>query len=125
VKHRDVKFSPLTEIDPPKKPKSKVEFWDPEIIPDALKLFEGTKGEWYVKMALYTGLREGELCGLHEDFIDFKKEEFEIREQCQYIQGEGHIFLPPKTDESEEPLPLVSPIDELLRERILENKKIV
>jgi integrase len=123
VKHRDLATNPLDPVDPPKREAAKIAFWEPEVIPQALALFAGSVIEWHVKLALLTGLREGEICGLHEGFIDFKKKEFFIREQCQVIEGEGLIFLDPKTEESRTSLPLTPEIEELLRARIIQNKK--
>jgi integrase len=121
-KHRDISINPIDTVNPPKREKRKIAFWEPDIIPAAIKLFEGTEIEWHVRLALITGLREGEICGLHESFINFTKNEFEIREQCQVNEGQLE-FLTPKTEESQEPLPITGDIKQLLGQRIHENKK--
>jgi integrase len=123
VRHKDISASPIPDVDSPKKVKTKTKFWDPESIPKALALFKNTEIEWHVRIALLTGLREGEICGLHERFIDFSRGVFETPEQLQYITGEGYLFLTPKTDEALEPLPITPEVELLLRQRITECKK--
>jgi integrase len=121
-KHRDIMSNPMALTEAPKSEKVSVSFWPPDIIPDAVKLFVGTEIEWHVRLALLTGMRRGEICGLHEDFIDFNNGEFTIRQQCQKIDREL-LFIPPKTEVSAEPLPITENIKQLLSQRIRENKK--
>lgn len=57
--------------------------------------------------AVYTGLRRGELLGLRWADIDLKKNTLNVRQQLQYISGQGIMFKSPKTEKSRRQIPLM------------------
>jgi len=116
-----IEFNPIHTVDLPQYTKPEISFWEPDMIPDALKLFIGTEIEWHVRIALLTLLREGEICALHEDFFDHSRMEFEVREQAQQVPGEGLVFVTPKSDASEAWLPLTDEVEKLIIKRKMEN----
>jgi integrase len=48
-------------------------------------------------MAVFTGLREGELFGLKWSDLDWGKKYLKVQRQLQRIQGKGMVFTEPKT----------------------------
>ena len=51
-------------------------------------------------IALFTGLRRGELCGLEWQDIDIENLTIHVRRTSQYISGHGVMELPTKNDSS-------------------------
>lgn len=66
-------------------------------------------------LALYLGLRRGELLGLRWVDIDLNAENLEVVQTLQRVGGELRL-VPPKTDESARTVPLPRPCVEALRE---------
>lgn len=123
VKWDYIKDSPMRKVTPPKTQKSSVQYWDPDMIEDGLRLFEETPIGFHVRLALLTGLRQGEICALHVRNLDFKTGEIHIEETAQRITNLGIIFKPPKTASSMSTLPMTDEVRQILKERILKIKK--
>jgi len=49
------------------------------------------------KLAFVTGMRQSELLGLKWGDIDWKKRTIKVQRQAQQVNGQGIVFLPPKT----------------------------
>jgi integrase len=67
-------------------------------------------------LALFTGIRRGELCGLSWQDIDFGSGIVRIRKSSLYIAGEGVIEVPLKTRSSARSITVSPFVTELLRE---------
>ena len=67
-----------------------------------LREVQGHPHEYLYKIALFTGLREGELLGLMWDCVDFDKGTILVNKQLHRSQkkGEGYYFAPPKNNKS-------------------------
>ena len=122
VKHRDIKRNPMDILTPPKYSKPIIKYWEPEIIDTALKLFEGSDIEFHVQFILFTALREGEVCGLHEDFFNFRKMEFMLSEQAQQVRKKGLVFLDPKSWASKSTMMMNPEIAQLAKKQIMKVK---
>jgi integrase len=118
-----IKTNPMENVIAPQQQKAVIRYWDPGIIPAALKLFEGSEIEWHVKLALATGLRLGEICALKVTDLNFREKTFRVSETAQRITGKGIIYKKPKTDDSMAPLPMTPHIEALFSERLLWKKK--
>lgn len=57
-------------------------------------------------LAVSTGMREGELLGLHWEDVDLEHGIITVRHQAQELRGEGMIIKEPKTDSSKRPIEL-------------------
>ncbi|WP_261559627.1 tyrosine-type recombinase/integrase [Frankia tisae] len=66
-------------------------------------------------LALFLGMRRGELLGLQWSDIDKERETLTIRHTLQRVGGELRL-LPPKTDDSERTLPLLGLVADALTE---------
>jgi integrase len=51
-------------------------------------------------LAVTTGMREGELLGLHWEDIDFLMGTIQVRRTVQSLKGKGLVFAEPKSDQS-------------------------
>ena len=62
-----------------------------------LSAAKGLRHEALFWMAVFTGLREGELFGLKWSDLDWGKKHLKVQRQLQRIQGKGMVFTEPKT----------------------------
>lgn len=119
VKWKYLSFSPMNNAEAPPTKKTKVQYWEPDMIKSGLALFKGTVIEWHVNVALLTGLREGEICALNENCFDFINKKYKVKETAQKLTGQGIIFKEPKTECSMAELPMTKNLEVLFRSRIL------
>lgn len=62
-----------------------------------LKELENENARIKKLVAVFTGLREGELFGLKWSDLDWGKKHLKVQRQLQRIQGKGMVFTDPKT----------------------------
>jgi integrase len=62
-----------------------------------LSASRGLRFEALFWMAVFTGLREGELFGLKWVDLNWEKKHLQVQRQLQRIKGEGMVFTEPKT----------------------------
>jgi integrase len=57
---------------------------------------------WYpiYALAIYTGMRQGEILGLHRDDIDLVNGVIKVRHQISAIRGQGLVITEPKSDKA-------------------------
>lgn len=127
----------MDKVKIPKQKKPEHEYWSSEEIKKALEVLQGYSLIFHIKVAVNLGLREGEVCGLKEDDIDFKNKELKISRAIQYIkdaykyEGNPHvqeirgdiIIKDPKSDTSARTLPLTDEMAQVFKRRIVEIKK--
>ncbi len=90
-------WSPVEAVERPK-----VETAEHQILTEeqAQQLVIMSKASHYgtlIYLALITGLRESELLGLKWSDIDWKKGILHVQRQLHRVQGQGRVFVPPKT----------------------------
>lgn len=117
VKWDYIKVSPMRNVTTPKQDKTEMKHWDEDDIFLSEKVFKGTLIEWHVKVALLSGLREGEICALNVKYMNYKNHTFQIAETVQRIRGKGIIFKAPKTEKSKAILPMTAQLERLFRKR--------
>ncbi len=120
------------------KPKAPVHtFWDANDIKQALDLFENFSLIFHIKVALNLGLREGEICGLMYDDIDFIKKELHVTRTVQYDKNaekfanhkgvhyikDNIIVKDPKSDSAKRTIPLTDEMLSLFKKRMTEISK--
>lgn len=85
-------------------------------------IIAATAGEWHgpiVALALYTGMRQGELLGLRWEDVDMKRETLVVRHSLTRLPGRygiRYILTDPKSVKSRRSIPLVPEAVEILRE---------
>ncbi len=86
----------------------------PEIARAILDAHKGDEFEPLVRLALATGLRQGELLGLKWEHVDLDAATLRVVHQLQRIDG-AYVLTPPKSERSRRPLSLGSIAMEALR----------
>lgn len=85
---------------PPRIQRKELDMWDTETIWRFLDATRGSKfGEFY-QMALLTGMRRSELCGLQWDSVDLSNGRLSVVRTLQRLTGEGLVEGQPKTQRS-------------------------
>ncbi len=110
--------NPCSRVSPPKAEDVDIEFLDETQI---AKLFEAladapVQYSVIVQLALFTGCRRGEICGLRWSDIDFDNSLLSIRRSLTSIPGQGQVFSTPKTKRSRRCIKIEPDAVELLRD---------
>ena len=102
----------------PKASEIDVETLDEEDIARLLEALAGAPVHFSVitQLALLTGARRGEICGLRWSDIDFEKGTLSIKRTVQFIPAEGIVFTSPKTKRSRRCIRIGADCLELLKE---------
>lgn len=95
-----IRFNPSDACTLPRVEKKEIRPLDEEQITTFLKAIEGHRHEILYKVALFTGMREGELLGLMWDCVDFEKGVITVKRQLRREQKKGgtYYITTPKND---------------------------
>ncbi len=110
--------NPANRVKPPKVKKRAMPCYDEEQIRlmfEALKK-EDLKHQVLVNIALFTGLRRGEIMGLEWKDVDFGAGTLQVRQASQYLPGQGVFTKEPKTESSVRLLSLPPFLMEMLKQ---------
>lgn len=96
-----ISANPAERCKLPKVPKREMSVLDEDALPIFFKEIEGHVHENFYKLAVYTGLREGELLGLTWPCINFTRGTLTVKQQLQKDKRRGgeYAILPTKNDE--------------------------
>lgn len=93
-------------VDVPKPQSKPPNIWNP----DQVRVFlEAVKGHRYFPIyvtAIYTGMRQGEILGIHVGDVDLQTGIIHVRHQIQLIKGNGLTVTDLKTDKARRPVTL-------------------
>jgi integrase len=67
-------------------------------------------------MAIYTGMRQSEILGVRKIDIDLNNGIVHVRQQVQWVRGQGFVFMDVKTEKSKRPIALPETALEVMRE---------
>lgn len=95
----------IDKVTSPKEPKTKVQFWEPDMIKDALEILKDSRVYFHIYVALHLGLRLDEVCALTSSDINFNKKVVNVSKTLQYVKGKV-IVKSPKTETSKRTIPL-------------------
>ena len=97
-----IRVNPSDACKPPKAVKKDIFPLDEEQVEDFLKTIQGHPHEYLYKIALFTGLREGEILGLTWECMDLKRGTLLVKQQLRREQQKGgkYYFSPPKNNKS-------------------------
>jgi integrase len=95
-------FNPAGRVKPPKVKKKQAACYDEEQLTRLLAALEKDtlKHKTLVVLALFTGLRRGELMGLEWQDVNLEEEVIEVRQASQYVPGIGRLTKEPKNETS-------------------------
>ena len=105
-----------TLVDPPKAPRYEIEAVSPERAKAILEAVRGHQHEALVTTALATGMRLGELLGLHWADVDLSAAQLRVRWALQRVEGK-RILVEPKTDRARRVIPLADVAVDSLRQQ--------
>ena len=110
--------NPCARAERPKASEIDVETLDEEDIARLLEALADVPAHFSVitQLALLTGARRGEICGLRWSDIDFEKGTLSIKRTVQFIPREGIVFTSPKTKRSRRCIRIGADCLELLKE---------
>ena len=123
-----IAVSPMKMVKPPKAARNVASFYNDEevftLIEHLNRLDESQfKYKVLTMLALFTGMRRGELVGLEWRDIDFDKRTIEICRTSQYLPGKGVFTKEPKTELSNRTITIPVSIVELLKDYKLHQEK--
>lgn len=106
----------LVDVPQPKKKPPKI--WNPDQVNTFLKAVENHQYYPIYVLAIYTGMRQGELLGIHKEDVDLEKGILHVRWQVQPIRGKGLTVTPVKTDKSKRPITIPDTALEVLKKHL-------
>lgn len=110
-----IKKNPTSNVKLPKVKEKEIAPFDEKQIILFLDAIKEHKYEALFTVALFTGLRESEICGLSWNDINFKKNEITVRQQLQKQNGK-YLIVDTKTDNIET-IPVCQSIMDILRQQ--------
>lgn len=118
VQWQVIASNPASRVKPPKGTKIQAACYDEEQTAALLEALEreDIKYKVMVHLALFTGLRRGELMGLEWQDLNFEKNILDIRQASQYLPGQGTFTKKPKNQSSVRFLCLPSSLMALLKQ---------
>ena len=120
-----IPFNPCERAATPKVKKRKIAFLNEADVPKLLAAIDTEPLKWKVAIyiALFGGLRRGEIAALEWRDIDFEKNTIRVERNSQYIAGLGVITKTPKTESSIREIAMHKAVMELLRLHNVEELK--
>lgn len=117
--------SPASRVKPPKVQKKVAACYDEDQTEQLLEAAgqENLKHQILVFIALFTGLRRGEIMGLEWQDVDLDKGILEIRQASQYLPGQGTFTKEPKNETSARLLSLPPFLVDMLKQYKKEQAK--
>jgi integrase len=89
--------NPVEAVERPRVEQAEMQVLNEEQIQQFLITATGSPFKAIYYLALVTGMREGELLGLKWSDLDWNKGVLFVQRQLQQIDGQGYVFMPPKT----------------------------
>ena len=123
VKSRLISYNPVSGVSLPSLKKRKVHPLTIEQAHHLLEVAQGHRLEVWLAVAITTGMRLGEITGLHWDDCDLEKGLIEIHRSVAYLVND-YVEGPPKTAKSERTIPISPTVCTLLKKhRIRQNEE--
>ena len=105
-------------VDTPKITRKVPPIWNAEQIAIFL---DGVKDHQYYPIyviAVYTGMRQGEVLGIDRKDVDLKSGIIHVRQQVQWVRGQGFVIMDVKTEKSKRPVVLPETALNVLKEHL-------
>lgn len=107
--------NPADAVEPPRAPRRELPATTPEQARAVIAAADATPLGPFVRLALMTGMRRGELLGLRWSDVDLERGELHVQQTVQRITGLGMVFRQPKTRLSRRSVALSGEAVSLLR----------
>ncbi|GAJ38945.1 site-specific integrase [Saccharococcus caldoxylosilyticus] len=95
-----IKVNPVKNAKPPKVKSEEKITWTVDEVNRFLNLIKNSSTEIPYLLAIFTGMRRGEVLGLKWDDVDFENKKIRIKRSLCFVSGKGLIFKEPKTKKS-------------------------
>ncbi|MEH7307947.1 site-specific integrase [Neobacillus drentensis] len=105
VKWGRISVNPVLNATPPAVKREEMKIWSINEIHTFLKACKGESQYLTFKLAIYTGMRKGEILGLKWSDIDYEKKVIQVQRTLSYIPNEGYFLTTPKTVKSIRQIP--------------------
>lgn len=125
VQWQIILINPASKIQPPKVDKKEISFYDEEETMNLLKAIENEpiRYKTMVFIAIYTGMRRGEILALEWSDIDFERKLISVNKSVVYVSGKGRIEKGTKTVRSQRIIAMTDTLIEILKKyQIWQNK---
>jgi integrase len=118
VEWQVINSNPAARVKPPKVKRHQAAYYNEEQTAVLLAAAENEPMKYKVLiiLAVFSGLRRGELLGLEWQDINFEKGTLEVRQASQYVPGEGVFTKDPKSESSKRIVALPKFVMEILQE---------
>ena len=118
VKWQMLAQNPASRVEPPKVQEKEVGFYSDEETIRLMELLqhEPTKYRAITMLAIFTGMRRGEIVGLEWPDVDFEKRIIHVKRSSVYIPKEGIITKGTKTSKSERVIAMAETLYDVLKE---------
>lgn len=118
VRWQLMESNPCTRVSPPKAEEVDVQFLDEKQVSLLLKALEDAPVQYgvIVQLALFTGCRRGEVCGLRWSDIDLENGTLSVARSLTSIPKQGQVFSTPKTKRSRRTIKIEPNTVQLLRD---------
>ncbi|TYO97047.1 tyrosine-type recombinase/integrase [Desulfallas thermosapovorans] len=118
VKWQILLTNPAARVEAPKVPRKPAACYDENDIAALLEALdsEELKHRVLVYIALFTGLRRGEIMGLEWQDVDFDNSLLHVRRSSQYLPGQGSITKEPKNETSKRVISIPSFVMALIKQ---------
>ncbi|MCL6634894.1 MAG: site-specific integrase [Peptococcaceae bacterium] len=118
VEWQVIPSNPAARVKPPRVTKKQTACYDEEQTAALLEALEHEEPKYKVliNLALFTGLRRGEIMGLEWRHIDFKEGTLMVEQASQYLPGQGTFTKTPKNETSARVISLPAFLVDMLRQ---------
>lgn len=118
VKWKRIKYNPVNDADPRGVKKEEMKIWSYVEINTFLESCVGERHFLTFLLAIYTGMRRGELLGLKWSDIDLENKTIHVQRSLAYIPQKGYIITSTKTRNSNRIIPISDlVVNELIKYR--------
>lgn len=116
VKWKKIPYNPASFVDTPTYEKKEMQFLRKNELYDFLQSVSEHIDYRVMYVAVMTGMRQGEILGLRWQDVDFDLGVIYVRQQLQYLPGQGYFYKSPKSKKSKRTIPMQLPLSKMLRE---------
>lgn len=121
VKWKKIIFNPLTDSAPPAVKYKEMSIWSIQDIQEFLNNCKDEQHYLTFLLAVYTGMRRGEILALKWSDIDLQQKIIHVRRSLAYVPKNGYYFTTLKTKNSKRQIPLT---EYVLNELVMHKKRI-
>lgn len=115
-----ISYNPATQADPPSIKKEEMKIWSLNEIHKFLNECKNERNYITFLLAIYTGMRRGEILGLKWSDIDFDKKVIHVNRSLNYVPNMGYILTTLKTKNSKRQIPIS---DNVVKELLIHKAK--